>query len=77
MAERIQAACSRDGRRGRLRSGGEGAPAFDVVGLASPKAHLLANEVDVTDDGARADEGVVRFYANDPFGNRLEIMELR
>jgi len=36
-----------------------------------------ANGVTTVDDDARQDEGVVRCYANDPFGNRLEFMERR
>jgi len=31
--------------------------------------------VPVTDDDARADQGVERFYASDPFGNRIEFLE--
>jgi hypothetical protein len=29
----------------------------------------------VNDDGDREEEGVARFYVNDPFGNRIEFME--
>ncbi|HZG76435.1 MAG TPA: hypothetical protein VEZ72_11325 [Paenibacillus sp.] len=52
-------------------------PAFDVVGLDALRAHLAANGVTTVDDDARQDEGGVRCYANDPFGNRLEFMERR
>ena len=52
-------------------------PAFDVVGLDALREHLAANGIETIDDDARQEEGVVRFYANDPFGNRLEFMERR
>jgi hypothetical protein len=35
--------------------------------------HLAANGVKVKDDDLV--EGVIRFHAEDPFGNRLEFME--
>lgn len=50
-------------------------PAFHVQHLNELREHLLQNNIQVTDDEARADEGVKRFYVNDPFGNRLEFLE--
>ncbi|TLS51036.1 glyoxalase [Paenibacillus antri] len=50
-------------------------PAFAVAGIDALRERLAKSGVSVIDDDARADEGVVRFYANDPFGNRLEFME--
>ncbi|NQX44391.1 VOC family protein [Paenibacillus tritici] len=50
-------------------------PAFHVQHLNKLREHLLQNNIQVTDDEARADEGVRRFYINDPFGNRLEFLE--
>jgi len=38
---------------------------------------LRASAATVIDDDARNDEGVARFYANDPFGNRPEFMVRR
>ncbi|MBO7745591.1 VOC family protein [Paenibacillus sp. MWE-103] len=51
-------------------------PAFAVRGLDALIARLAARGYAVTPDDARGEEGVRRFYANDPFGNRLEFMEL-
>lgn len=45
-------------------------PAFNVANLASLRQTLLAAGVPVVDDAAIP--GVTRFYAEDPFGNRLE-----
>lgn len=50
-------------------------PAFLVVSLDQLRDHLIASGVQVTDDDAREEEGVRRFYVNDPFKNRLEFME--
>lgn len=50
-------------------------PAFHVQNLAELRAFLHRNNLQVIDDEARADEGVRRFYLNDPFGNRLEFLE--
>lgn len=50
-------------------------PAFHVQHLNELREHLLQNNIQVTDDEAREDEGVRRFYINDPFGNRLEFLE--
>lgn len=50
-------------------------PAFVVTNLESLQSHLLQHHIEVADDSARIEEGVIRFYVNDPFGNRLEFME--
>jgi catechol 2,3-dioxygenase-like lactoylglutathione lyase family enzyme len=50
-------------------------PAFHVQNLGELCAYLLQKNIQVIDDEARADEGVKRFYLNDPFGNRLEFLE--
>lgn len=50
-------------------------PAFHVQNLEELRAHLHRNHIQVIDDEARTDEGVRRFYLNDPFGNRLEFLE--
>lgn len=50
-------------------------PAFHVQNLKELRDHLLRHNIPITEDTARADEGVERFYVNDPFGNRLEFME--
>jgi catechol 2,3-dioxygenase-like lactoylglutathione lyase family enzyme len=51
-------------------------PAFYVQNLDELREHLIKHNVQVIDDDARADEGVKRFYMNDPFGNRLEFLEM-
>lgn len=50
-------------------------PAFQVSHLDKLRSYLLANQIAVIDDDVRNDEGVQRFYLNDPFGNRLEFLE--
>lgn len=50
-------------------------PAFYVENIEGLREYLLQQNVNVIDDDARADEGVKRFYLNDPFGNRLEFLE--
>lgn len=50
-------------------------PAFHVKNLDEFREYLVQNNIHVIDDEARADEGVKRFYLNDPFGNRLEFLE--
>jgi catechol 2,3-dioxygenase-like lactoylglutathione lyase family enzyme len=50
-------------------------PAFQVRHIDELRAYLIENNVQVIDDEARSDEGVKRFYLNDPFGNRLEFLE--
>lgn len=50
-------------------------PAFHVQNLNELRQHLQQRHILVADDDARTDEGVCRFYINDPFGNRLEFLE--
>ncbi|GFN31531.1 VOC family protein [Paenibacillus xylaniclasticus] len=50
-------------------------PAFQVKNIEQLRKHLIANSVEIVDDEVRADEGVKRFYTQDPFGNRIEFLE--
>ncbi|MGZ9585456.1 glyoxalase [Paenibacillus marinisediminis] len=50
-------------------------PAFQVIHLDALREHLVTHHCAVIDDDARHDEGIKRFYVNDPFGNRLEFLE--
>ncbi|WP_336787114.1 VOC family protein [Paenibacillus sp. MMO-177] len=50
-------------------------PAFQVQNLNALREYLHHKGVQVIDDHARSEEGVQRFYLNDPFGNRLEFLE--
>lgn len=50
-------------------------PAFQVQHIGKLREYLIAKNVGVTDDDVRKEEGVSRFYVNDPFGNRLEFLE--
>lgn len=50
-------------------------PAFHVQRIDDLRVHLRQYNVHIINDEARSDEGVKRFYVNDPFGNRLEFME--
>ncbi|MDR6716196.1 catechol 2,3-dioxygenase-like lactoylglutathione lyase family enzyme [Paenibacillus sp. 2003] len=50
-------------------------PAFHVQHLDQLRNQLIHNQIHIVDDEARVDEGVRRFYINDPFGNRLEFLE--
>jgi hypothetical protein len=50
-------------------------PAFRVQRLNELREFSLRKIVRVIDDDARSDEGVIRFYLNDPCGNRLEFLE--
>jgi catechol 2,3-dioxygenase-like lactoylglutathione lyase family enzyme len=50
-------------------------PAFHVLHLDELLDYLLNNNIQIINDDARKDEGVKRFYLNDPFGNRLEFLE--
>jgi catechol 2,3-dioxygenase-like lactoylglutathione lyase family enzyme len=49
-------------------------PAFNVANLEDLRKHLHATGVPISDDTALP--GVTRFYAQDPFGNRLEFQSL-
>lgn len=48
-------------------------PAFLIQDIAILREHLLAHGITIQDDDSIAD--VTRFFAEDPFGNRLEFME--
>ncbi|ACJ34027.1 glyoxalase [Anoxybacillus gonensis] len=48
-------------------------PAFHVKNLAVLRDHLIEKGIAVKEDEPL--EGANRFYANDPFGNRLEFLE--
>ena len=48
-------------------------PAFQVAGLEGLRSILSGANVDITPDSALP--GYNRFYAQDPFGNRLEFLE--
>jgi len=50
-------------------------PAFHVQRINELRAYLLDNHIQVIDDTARVEEGVTRFYVQDPFGNRIEFLE--
>ncbi|MFF2479855.1 glyoxalase [Paenibacillus sp. NPDC058071] len=50
-------------------------PAFRVQNLNELREHLHRNHIQTIDDQARVEEGIRRFYVNDPFGNRLEFLE--
>jgi catechol 2,3-dioxygenase-like lactoylglutathione lyase family enzyme len=48
-------------------------PAFAVSDLATVREALEARAVKITDDNSLP--GTLRFYAEDPWGNRLEFLE--
>jgi catechol 2,3-dioxygenase-like lactoylglutathione lyase family enzyme len=48
-------------------------PAFHVENIAAFRVFVTAHSVAIVDDEAL--EGADRFYAHDPFGNRLEFLE--
>lgn len=50
-------------------------PAFRVAGLEQLQAHLQQRGIQVIVDTERVAEGISRCYVEDPFGNRLELME--
>ncbi len=50
-------------------------PAFVVRDLEALRLHLAQSGVRIAEDDSRDEEGIGRFYAEDPFGNRLEFME--
>ncbi|MFF2094164.1 VOC family protein [Paenibacillus sp. NPDC058174] len=50
-------------------------PAFGVKGIAALQSWLRAHGVETIADDSRQGEGAERFYAHDPFGNRLEFIE--
>ena len=49
-------------------------PGFVVADLAALRSRLAEHGIDVRDDDALP--GALRFYADDPFGNRLEFRQL-
>jgi catechol 2,3-dioxygenase-like lactoylglutathione lyase family enzyme len=51
-------------------------PAFNIQNIEALREYLFEKNVHIIDDDARIDEDVNRFYLNDPFGNRLEFLEL-
>lgn len=50
-------------------------PAFQVNHLDELRNYLVSQNIEVIPDDARDNEGIQRFYLNDPFGNRLEFLE--
>ncbi|WP_010676670.1 VOC family protein [Bacillus timonensis] len=48
-------------------------PAFEVENIQALKQHLQNNDVNIIDDNNLP--GANRFYAHDPFGNRLEFLQ--
>jgi catechol 2,3-dioxygenase-like lactoylglutathione lyase family enzyme len=56
-----------------FRPATKGHPGFRVRGLAALRDRLAGAGISVTDDQALPE--VRRFYASDPFGNRLEFIE--
>ncbi|NOU72282.1 glyoxalase [Paenibacillus sp. LMG 31458] len=50
-------------------------PAFQVSQLDELQSYLANHNIQTIPDDARDDEGVKRFYLNDPFGNRIEFLE--
>lgn len=50
-------------------------PAFHVHQIEELRDHLISSNNKLLEDDAREDEGITRFYMNDPFGNRLEFLE--
>ena len=61
------------GVEGDFRAARKAHPAFQVSDLDALRGVLWQNGVGVTDDEALPD--VRRFYAEDPWGNRLEFVE--
>ena len=49
-------------------------PAFRVADIGGLRERVLSQHVKVTDDDSMP--GVRRFYADDPWGNRLEFLEI-
>ena|SRR5271168_2018813 len=63
------------GVEGNFQPGRKAHPAFAVNDLDGLRKKLLARGVAVIEDEALP--GTVRFYAEDPWGNRLEFLEAR
>jgi len=71
----MAAATSRNRASGylRFRAAKKALPAIEVDGLAALLGELRAAEVAITDD--EPPEGYDWAYVDDPFGNRLELLE--
>lgn len=61
------------GVESEFRAAKKAHPAFAVNDLDGWRARLTERGVKITEDGALP--GVKRFYAEDPWGNRLEFLE--
>jgi catechol 2,3-dioxygenase-like lactoylglutathione lyase family enzyme len=48
-------------------------PAFEVTHLEALRARLIVEGVQITEDVPL--EGYVRLFVNDPFGNRIELLQ--
>ncbi|PLR95108.1 VOC family protein [Bacillus sp. T33-2] len=48
-------------------------PAFEVENIKALMKHLKENNIEIIEDNNLP--GAERFYVNDPFGNRIEILE--
>lgn len=48
-------------------------PAFHVDNLEALREHLVSKGVTIVEDEPL--EGAIRFYVNDPFGNRIEFLQ--
>ncbi|TYR78265.1 glyoxalase [Priestia megaterium] len=48
-------------------------PAFHVKNLSRLKETLVKNHISIKEDEPL--EGAIRFYADDPFGNRIEFLQ--
>lgn len=48
-------------------------PAFHVENLEALRLHLINNGIEIKEDEPL--EGAIRFYVDDPFGNRLEFLQ--
>jgi len=63
------------GVEGDFRAAKKAHPAFAVSDLAKLRESLMTNAVQTIDDNSLP--GTRRFYAEDPWGNRLEFLETR
>ena len=50
-------------------------PAIRVMDMSALRSRLEAHQIEILEDGAII--GLERFYINDPFGNRLEFVEVQ
>ena len=51
-------------------------PGFEVKNLTGLRRHLQQYGLNIIEDNSRHEQGVQRFFVNDPFGNRIEFLEL-